>query len=864
MRTLLLLGAFVSCALAAPPVQYRVNGPFIATCPKLSAWFVGNSNLTTANVNVGQVSNSYLYDQRACANPYFGLGNSTCTTGGSGSLASWTTTSPPVASALTSYSATGGVSFASPTQLRTPPIDIPGDTPGVTVAAWVNIASLSPTAGPQPLLQLSGAPGSAGPFLFLMLASQYGFCVNHYATMPTTTVTGGGNMCNTMATSFAMPLPILTLQPTPGAYSPNTNAYSGTWTHITWTASASNVYSLYINGMLVAQGVGGATAGLQPFAAYYSPGGTMQAALTSVGGHTGTLGDLQVYTQAGTFMGGQEVFGLISGSCKPFPPLAGKDHRYVSMRAGPSPVTMTPPTVWMNDTGLADTGTSGVQRLQPIDGKMAQGGYGMGVSLGPGNWLDVSPSLPMEWGATTFPGMTLEANVYRTLSWTSQTDYNLLHLTLGPLTGLSSTGSTPANTFSVNVAKSCPYTSQQYAASDFVSTFGATVYMKHPVCGTVCFTTSALSIALSSGLTPPTGFFAPGSGVHKLVVTASADTPMAVSLDGVPYALHYIQSPQCTMAELRWPEYMPVTNVFVGNKGTSQYIAVESNFVSLILMDLSINHSPSSAGPDSSTLSGAAAATTPPPPWNSARITAAPTGTSFRLAGCAGASHRYGAASGPFPFAGGVVVDGVMGGNLNGVFTGFTASSNFRAQSNMAGSIMFPFICAALDFGSYVVGDEFSVAFMMGNGPGVTTCAISSWPANGPIFDFGGYSLYYNSYPAPTAQVPVYLMGPDGNIVSYMSPATAAEPNVPQAAYQYTVVTFSRTGTKIYLNGALWVSFPTVTLPQGGSDLESMRFWGNGNTASGNQVLLDLQFYDYALTTHDVHRMRWGLSCGRS
>jgi hypothetical protein len=107
--------------------------------------------------------------------------------------------------------------------------------------------------------------------------------------------------------------------------------------------------------------------------------------------------------------------------------------------------------------------------------------------------------------------------------------------------------------------------------------------------------------------------------------------------------------------------------------------------------------------------------------------------------------------------------------------------------------------------------------------------------------------------------MPVYLMSPDGNIVSYVSPATAAEPTVPQAAFQYTVVTFSETGTKIYLNGALWVNFPTVTMPRGGSDLESMRFWGTGNTW---QVLLDLQFYDYALTAHDVHRMKLGLSCG--
>jgi hypothetical protein len=146
----------------------------------------------------------------------------------------------------------------------------------------------------------------------------------------------------------------------------------------------------------------------------------------------------------------------------------------------------------------------------------------------------------MEWGTTATSGMTLEVNVYRTLNSQPQAEYNFLTLTLGPLTGLSAS----TNTYSVNVARSCPYTANT-ATSDSLGTFGSTVYVKHPLCGNVCFTTSALSIALSNGVAQPTGFFSPGSGVHTLVLTVGETTPIAVSLDGVPYSLHYMQSSGC-------------------------------------------------------------------------------------------------------------------------------------------------------------------------------------------------------------------------------------------------------------------------------------------------------------------------------
>ena len=441
--------------------------------------------------------------------------------------------------------------------------------------------------------------------------------------------------------------------------------------------------------------------------------------------------------------------------------------------------------------------------------------------------------------------------------------------------GLQVPSGNTAPVYAVHLAAKCPGATWNSISSAPTATDRTTVYVRHPTCGVVCYQQASASGALeyagsgasvlgaNGGLNtynqaPPTSVFTPGSGMHSLVVVATGTTPLNVSLDGVPFAISYVQSASCTSSHTVWPQTLVATNAFVGNWDFGTALAAPQAQPVFALADVGV--STSAAGVAAAVAlaqptAASVAALAPPPPWTAGMTAVSGAPATLFFSACSNVSHRYGSAGGAWPFEGGLAVDfSTTRPKMPGVFTG-GVSRVAQPTASPVTTVQFPSGCAALDFGPMTVGSSFSVAFMMSAGPAISTATgCSSWPSAGPIFDLGGFQLYYTAIAATS---PVYLATPAGNLLSFVAPNTGEEPTIPQAAYQYTVVTFDAlAGTKIYVNGMIWASFPVAALSPG--VWEVTRFWGTGSSAP---TLLDLQFYDYALDYLAVRKMSLGIQC---
>ena len=868
----------------AAPTQYRPGGPYVASLANnnMQAWYIGNTNITTTTVNTtaagiaGTVT--YLTDQSNCA------GTAACITSASGpNLATLGTYGVGTASnnpLNTNWDTpTVGVQWSTTTQIKTPSMSLQG---GVTIAAWVRIAANPAATTFAPFMQLGG-PSNFG-YIYLGYSANWGFCVNHYNNLPAVVNNGpisSSGTCNGMGVGG--PPANTALQQMAAPYGSGASVHTfGGWTHIAWTASNNDnsLYSLYINGMLVAQGstqrdvaaypspLTPVNGGLLGYNAYY---GNLpsQVAFTGVAGVVGVLGDLQIYSSV-ISSSSAEIMTLLNGIPGAFPSLSPETRFFATTSSQNINTTNTgaigyitaPLTLMYNNSYIVNKQSVSpfVNNIPlPLSGQMSTSGQGMGFALGANNWYEINQgnNAPnsFEWGTSAHTAFTFQASIYRTTTASTQPDYSLFTLLLGPGAGQQQSTSITAdlNVFSIHIAKGCPATIPTTTSPVTENAaLGPVVFVRHPTCGIICYTSTQLTPA--SVLTGAvTGLFTPGSGMHTLSVSASGTKPMSVVLDGIAFAPYQFQSSFCTLSHTMWPTSIVATNAYIGNRDTLSAVDATPAF---LVVDMGLTTTGNADNPTwvQATVPNGIAMATPPPPWSAASLSATPT-TGTRYAACSNVIHRYGEAAGPTPFAGSVAVD--MVGQLTGVFSSATTVLRGAATVASASRITFPAGCTALDFGPYQTGDYgLSVAFMTSNPPAVATSTTGACAANapnvaGPVFDFGGYTMHYSSTAGP-----VYMTSPDGNLITYQAPNTTSAPNIPHVAYQYTVVTFGTSGTKVYVNGAIWISLPTLILPQQ-TLLQTMRFWGTGT----GTVLLDLQFYDSVLSSLNVRKMSLGILC---
>ena len=890
------LFAAALAAVRAAPMQYRPGGPYVATLANsdIQAWYIGNTNITMSSVNATAVSIAgtvtYLTDQSSCAGA---AATPLCITSASGpnvnTLGTYGVTAATFNTPVNTVwdDANVGVPWtATPAvQLKTQPISVQN---GITIAAWVKMTG-GPTTTFAPFLQLGGSANYG--YIYLGYHSQWGFCVNHYVNLPNAATNGplASGTCNTMGASGAITTPNTALQNMAAPYGSGSKIHTFLgWNHIAWTADrGSGFYSLYINGMLVAQGATPngqtqypspltlATGGLLGFDAYYGPNIYSPIIFTGVAGVPGVLGDLQVYARA--ISTGAEIMSLMNGISGAFPSLNPETRFFATTSSQNINTTNTggvgyitaPVTLTYNNSYITNhqQPTPFVNNIPlPLSGQMSTSGQGMGFSLSANNWYEINQgnNAPnsYEWGTSARSGFMFQASIFRTTVTGAMSDYSLFTMLLGPGAGQQQSTSITAdlNVFSIHIAKGCPATIPTAAAPVVENAaLGPVVFVRHPTCGIICYTSAQLTPAFT--LTGNvTGLFTAGSGMHTLSVAASSTRPMSVVLDGIAFAPYQFQSSFCTLSHTMWPTSMVATNAYIGNRDS---VMTAESTPAFVVVDMGLTTTGNDPGSSAATAAATVAAatlpngvalSTPPPPWSAATLSATPT-TGTRYAACSGVSHRYGEAAGPTPFAGSVAVD--MVGQLTAAFSSATTVLRGAATAVTASRITFPAGCTALDFGPYQTGDYgLSVAFMTSNAPAVATAATGACAANapnvaGPVFDFGGYTMHYSSTSGP-----VYMTSPDGNLITYQAPNTTSAPNIPHVPYQYTVVTFSTSGTKVYVNGAIWISLPTLMLPQQ-TLLQTMRFWGTGT----GTVLLDLQLYDAALSSLNVRKMSLGISC---
>lgn len=868
--------AVVAVAIAAglasgqvtTPTQYRANGPFVASCNPDHWWFnvdyygrPYSTNVTANafgwNATVNVLRDNFLKDKMNLTDPGLSFFNPTAY---ATALAGDASKITPVAINAT-FAVDTPMTLTSTTGFRTPMIPVPGNSFAVT--AWLQLTSMNSYSSylgfaPAflPFFKVSGnAKSPFGKGGLYVSVSANGFCINLLPVdgIVNSTYYGPGNCTSLKSIAAIQATPSNTSTCTypctinPAYKCTSLCSMNGQWFHLAFAASkgdATDVYSLYLNGIKIITGNlattfselygGGVQVALHGQVGSYPTSNLAYGGLQSV-----NIADLQIYTSTpyDTQTPGT-ILNLLAGgaTCTTSETIGfkGVDHRWVNMTN--VPLVQGSPRFAYNDPRFADADP----QYAAVGGGFYPSGMGVGVSLTAGSYIDVGPH---EWGTNgNGAGFTMEARVYRTLSTRTNDMYGVLSLTLAP-----SMGYQPGGTFDVYMASTCITTPPPGGTviSEPVAGIGSVIIIKHPVCGVVCYSSGSIN-------TTSANIFAQGSGVHTIAVMAGEQTtPLKVYVDGMRYVNEWYEDSRCTSSQLLWPTTLVTNSTRIGNfmQGFT-----DEPYVPFTLLDFAMTTS-KFAPIDTADVFPAIVSPPPPPAWTSGMNSAERT----RYSACGGVRHRYGSTV-SYPFVNGEATDGV--GKLSGQpWPGIMTYAQAPKGAWANGKIVFPAVTVSgfisgLDFGPRVLGGSgFTIAFMHNAGPAIS--ANTNAPGSGPMFDIGGYSMYYNVVAGP-----VYLTSPDGNLVTYQAPGGTQTPAIPQAASVYTVVTYHAThGAKVYYNGNMWASFPTVLWNKnpdasGTFYANSIRVWGPPGS-----TLLDLQFYESTLSAMDVRKMSVGLPC---
>lgn len=385
-------------------------------------------------------------------------------------------------------------------------------------------------------------------------------------------------------------------------------------------------------------------------------------------------------------------------------------------------------------------------------------------------------------------------------------------------------------------------------------------------------------------------------GAHMVTVAYAAASHVAVYVDGVQYAYRGSSGTApnggCDLAYSMWPPHLGDSVAMAGST-TATLEAGAFNLVETALYAYALDQPTVAAALAGSAHQGVWPAP-PPPPY-----TAPPNTLNSRIAACS-PIHRYGSAI-PYPFEGGVLHD--FGTNAktdpwsgNWLYAASPAaalpativgpSSVYLWASNQ------PLISVAsrVDFGvRRFTGSGLTVGFLVSSSASACSAAaaMDSYPAAVAAgipsvisyFDIGGYSLY-SAFPAGSnggcvavtgtlatnpalssnmPSVTTQVTTPAGVTSSFTGLGTPYSPLVPQIVDHYTFVSFSATGTSIYVDGRPWAVFPMIRYGQQDHTTSwSTRFFG-GNMLASSMTIHDLQIYDVALTGSQISALSRGV-----
>jgi len=680
---------------------------------------------------------------------------------------------------------------------------------------------------------------------------------------------------------------------------PNSNG----WIHFVWAAKYSpslggSGYYLYANGQLVASQLPGtATGTLAPYNAYYD--GSQQRVgfyVSDTAKFAGNLfiGDLQVYSTPGGDDAQNNPASLYLGTMiknvqtkqlgsipsipttlDAFPQMPDNNHRYMFSKLT-NVLGTTPTFSWANISDSKSSNASSVTwspsnttsgTLQAFSNAYSQGGFG--VSLGSlSSYIDLGARDYGISGLTgageavsaTSPGFSTSFWVYRApLIW-------------GNATAASGTNATRLLTIIGNT-----FDGYNYSIGMTLRTgnLGYSIDVSWPSCQYDAEFTAAYS---AGSLATP--------GYHNVIVSHGTLTSMQVWVDGLAYAYRGQSAPTtytgCDLSYSTWPANFTASNAFLGSYGS-----VDTTSVTFALMDAAfylrqLNSTDAALIWANGPAGAADSIAAPPPP---AVAGAGASSNLPRLTACASAPpiHRYGDwQTNPFP--GGVVADSNASAPWNGVWrvAGGASPSFVAPYSDITlGNLTTYYTSEAyIDFGEQTfTGAGLSVGMLVSNtATAVNNCTVTAtststngFPSSTALFDIGGYSVYSvvtscaAGYTSGVPNIATYVTSPGGAIASYQGIGNARNPFLPIINERYTFVTFGATnGARIYVNGMLWSTFPTVTYTPGTFMASVRAFLGDTHNA-GSQLqitLRDLQIYDRELQPADVASLSRGVAFG--
>lgn len=705
---------------------------------------------------------------------------------------------------------------------------LPTNTNGVLVSAWVkNAGGVATTNGFQQIMTLG-----SGLSLSAQLAANgsIALCVTGFHPYDTNVVPSN---CSSSTAAY--------LTSSAVTVSPAANANG--WIHLAWAAKAVSGgiggYYLYANGQLVAaQTPASATGTLLPFNAYYD--GSLQRVgfnfLVNDFNNKLYFAELQVYgvPNGDDAAGGNAAALYLGGECTSY---AAK----FSVAA-----TSLVNSVYEQEYGPAHRFTFTALN---VSGAAASWTSATLVDAGrPGGWGAVAGSLPPwvnAYGVQDVGALLSNGSAYLDLG---AADYGFATLSAAQSAAAMGTSTESSASPSAGVAFSFWLTRTEktvganatrlltvvgntyddYAYSVGLTPRGGATAHTVDVSWPACQGNAAFVSVLPNGTLNT-------AGLHHVLVAHSMQASLQVFVDGLPasYRSQSAAGLLCDLAFSTWPSTFAASNFYVGSYSTADAGTFALVDFSVYVRELGAADATAiwNNGPP-----GQANAVLPPPPPLSAPTT--PTFALPKMAACTAAPpiHRYGDFNASVqPFAGGVLADANTSAPWPAVWRSFLAPTTVAANSYITlGSLTTYYSNGAyIDVGTQTfTGSGLSVGMLVSNtalaaAACTPTAAFNSTlaqaagaPSSWALFDIGGYTVYAVAYSCAAGytngvpNVATVVTSPGGASSSFQGAGTARSPLLPMVNERYTFVTFGATATRIYVNGALWAVFPTVTYAQ--------------------------------------------------
>lgn len=354
------------------------------------------------------------------------------------------------------------------------------------------------------------------------------------------------------------------------------------------------------------------------------------------------------------------------------------------------------------------------------------------------------------------------------------------------------------------------------------------------------------------------------TGIHYVVIAFGVQG-VTVFIDGevAPQTMALDSMSECSRDLATWPQAGTFlsSGPYVKNTGTNQGSAF--SFLNFAVFYDMITQDEVSARWNSYGIIGQkyGSNSAPPPPY----VAMFDSGSGRALTACevSPPAHRYGEAV-PYPFRGGVLTDGGAVGGWDAPWLSNNFSTipleNLPVVFNTPGSSVLN-RSAYIDLGTQTFNTSSGMTFgFLVSSPNLCQGTVSTGyaPSSLAYFDIGGFSMYSVGPNCSWPYMTTYLTSPGGATESFAG--TQSLP-IPMAENKYTFVVFGTEGIQVYVGSRMWLSAPLLLWDYTSETFTSTRtrFFG-GNLRSPNITVRDLQFYNFALSAGQIAGLDRGVT----